>query len=172
MWGRPPHFFFLYVPRHDVNDRLQGVVIAELDTLGIELVELRRAGTRSRPVLDVRIDRRDGEKVTIDDCVRVSRAIEAKLDADETLISGRYVLEVSSPGAERPLRTPAEWRRFVGRLAKVHALALGGRVEVDIVAVEEEAGVGDVAVLRDAKGLDYRIPLAEVKEARLAIKWK
>ena len=51
-------------------------------------------------------------------------------------------------------------------------LALGGRVEVDIVAVEEEAGVGDVAVLRDAKGLDYRIPLAEVKDARLAIKWK
>jgi ribosome maturation factor RimP len=155
-----------------VNDRLQGVVIAELDTLGFELVELRRAGTRSRPVLDVRIDRRDGEKVAIDDCVRVSRAIEARLDADETLISGRYVLEVSSPGAERPLRTPAEWRRFVGRRAKVHALALGGRVEVDIVAVEDEAGVGEVAVLRDAKGTDYRIPLAEVKEARLAIKWK
>jgi hypothetical protein len=40
------------------------------------------------------------------------------------------------------------------------------------VAVEDEAGVGEVAVLRDAKGTDYRIPLAEVKEARLAIKWK
>ncbi len=172
MWGRPPHFFFLYVPRHDVNDKLQDVVVAELDTLGFDLVELRRGGTRSRPVLDVRIDRRDGGKIAIEDCVRASRAIEAKLDADETLIAGRYVLEVSSPGAERPLRTPAEWRRFIGRRAKVLAPALGGRVEVDIVAVEEDAGAGDIAVLRDAKGRDYRIPLAEVKEARLAIKWK
>lgn len=154
-----------------MKETLQDVVVAELDTLGFDLVELKRAGTRSRPVLDVRIDRRDGTKVTIDDCVKASRAIEARLDADEELISGRYVLEVSSPGAERPLRTGAEWRRFVGRRAKVLAPALGGRVEVDIVGVEDAAG-GDVAVLRDAKGTEHRIPLAEVKEARLAIKWK
>lgn len=155
-----------------MKQTLEDVVVAELDTLGFDLVELRRAGTRSRPVLDVRIDRRDGAKVTIEDCVRVSRAIEAKLDADAELISGRYVLEVSSPGAERPLRTAAEWRRFAGRRAKVLAPALGGRVEVDIVAVEVDAGGADVAVLRDAKGNEHRVPLAEVKEARLAIKWK
>ena len=172
MWGRPPHFFFLYGPRHDVDDRLQGVVVAELDTLGFDLVEMRRGGTRSRPVLDVRIDRRDGGKIAIEDCVRASRAIEARLDGDESLISGRYVLEVSSPGAERPLYTVADWRRFVGRRAKVLAPALGGRVEVDIVGIEEDAGAGEIAVLRDAKGLEHRIPLAEVKEARLAIKWK
>ena len=171
--GDVPHIFFscTYL-EHDVDDRLQDVVVAELDTLGFDLVEMRRGGTRSRPVLDVRIDRRDGGKIAIEDCVKASRAIEAKLDADEALISGRYVLEVSSPGAERPLRTPAEWRRFVGRRAKVLAPALGGRVEVDIVAVEEEPGTGDVAVLRDAKDREYRVPLAEVKEARLAIKWK
>jgi ribosome maturation factor RimP len=155
-----------------VDDKLQGVVVAELDTLGFDLVEMRRGGTRSRPVLDVRIDRRDGGKVAIEDCVRASRAIEAKLDGDESLISGRYVLEVSSPGAERPLYTVADWRRFVGRRAKVLAPALGGRVEVDIVGIEEDAGAGEIAVLRDAKGLEHRIPLAEVKEARLAIKWK
>ena len=155
-----------------MKQTLEDVVVAELDTLGFDLVELRRAGTKSRPVLDVRIDRRDGAKVTIEDCVRASRAIEAKLDADAELISGRYVLEVSSPGAERPLRTVAEWRRFAGRRAKVLAPALGGRVEVDIVAVEVDAGGADVAVLRDAKGNEHRVPLAEVKEARLAIKWK
>ena len=155
-----------------MNEKLQDVVVAELDALGFDLVELRRTGTRTRPVLDVRIDRRDGGKISIDDCVRASRAIEAQLDADDTLVPGRYVLEVSSPGVERPLRTGAEWRRFVGRRAKVLAPALGGRVEVDIVAVEEDAAAGDVAVLRDGKGTEHRIPLAEVKEARLAIKWK
>lgn len=155
-----------------MKQTLQDVVVAELDTLGFELVELRRGGTRTRPVLDVRIDRRDGEKVTIDDCVRASRAIEARLDADAELISGRYVLEVSSPGMERPLYSAKDWARFAGRRAKVLAPALGGRVEVEIVGVEQDAAGGDVAVVRTDKGVEHRLPLAEVKEARLAVKWK
>ena len=154
-----------------MKQALQAVVVTELDALGFDLFEMRQAGTRTRPVLDVRIERRDGEKVTIDDCVKVSRAIEKKLDADETLVSGRYVLEVSSPGAERPLRNAAEWRRFVGRRAKLLAPSLGGRLEVEIVALEQDAAGGDVAVVRDAKGVEHRISLADVKEARLAIKW-
>ena len=97
-----------------------------------------KGGTRIRPVLEVRIDRRDGEKVTVDDCARASRALEARLD-DGALVAERYVLQVSSPG-ERPLRTPAEWRRFVGRWANVLAPDAGGRFEAEIVDVEEEAG--------------------------------
>ena len=102
-----------------MNDELEHVVTEWLDEAGFDLVELRKGGTRSRPVLEVRIDRRDGEKVTVDDCARASRALEARLDTG-ALVSDRYVLQVSSPG-ERPLRTPAEWRRFVGRWASVLA---------------------------------------------------
>jgi ribosome maturation factor RimP len=58
-----------------MNQALQDVVVAELDSLGFDLVEIRRGGTRTRPVIDVRIDRRDGQKVTVDDCARASRAI-------------------------------------------------------------------------------------------------
>lgn len=150
-----------------MKQTLQDVVVAELDAVGFDLVEMRKGGTRTRPVLDVRIDRRDGEKVTIEDCVKASRAIEAKLDADAELIPGRYVLEVSSPGIERPLYTMKDWARFVGRRAKVLAPALGGRVEVEIVGVTEDA-----AIVRDAKGVEHHLPLADVKEARLAVKWK
>jgi ribosome maturation factor RimP len=138
--------------------------------LDFDLVELRRGGTKSRPVFDVRIDRRDGTKVTVDDCARASRAIEARLDADET-IAERYVLEVSSPGAERPLKTARDWQRFVGRRANVTSTALGGRQEVEIVAVET-APDGVVALLRDAKGNEHRVPLTAVTEARLAFHWK
>lgn len=145
-------------------------MISELELLEFDLVELRRGGTKSRPVFDVRIDRRDGAKVTVDDCARASRAIEARLDADET-IAERYVLEVSSPGAERPLRTARDWQRFVGRRANVTSTALGGRQEVEIVAVETAPG-GDVALLRDAKGNEHRVPLTAVTEARLAFHWK
>ncbi|HEU4719870.1 MAG TPA: hypothetical protein VFS59_00795 [Gemmatimonadaceae bacterium] len=139
-----------------------------LDEVGYDLVELRKGGSRARPVLEVRIDRRDGEKVTVDDCARASRALEAKLD-DGSLVSERYVLQVSSPG-ERPLRAPAEWRRFVGRWANVLAPDFGGRFEAEIVEVDEQDGEATVTLRRE-QGEAQRIPLAAVKEARLAFRF-
>jgi ribosome maturation factor RimP len=151
-----------------MNDALEHVVIQELEGVGYDLVELRRGGTRSRPVLEVRIDRRDGERVTVEDCARASRAIEARLDAGD-LVTERYVLQVSSPG-ERPLRTPAEWRRFVGRWANVLAPDFGGRVEGEILSIDE-GEEGTAVVLRPERGEAMRIPLAAVREARLAFRF-
>ena len=151
-----------------MNGELERVVAKELDDVKFDLVELRQGGTRSRPVLEVRIDRRDGQKVTVDDCARASRVLEARLDGGG-LVSDRYVLQVSSPG-ERPLRTPAEWRRFVGRWASVLAPDFGGRLEGEILAVDEENG--QVAVtLRPERGEERTIPLTAVKEARLAFRF-
>jgi ribosome maturation factor RimP len=152
-----------------VNDDLQHLVESELDALDLDLVELRRGGSRSRPTLELRIDRRDGAKVTVDDCAAASRAIEARLDAAQ-LVGERYVLEVSSPGVERPLKRVADWRRFAGRRASVLSEALGGREEVEIVSVEGDAGLEQL-VLRTRRGEEKRIPLADVKEARLAFTW-
>lgn len=154
-----------------MDQSLEVLVSAELTALGFELVELRRGGSKGRPVLDLRIDRLDGEKVQVGDCERASRAIEARLDAMPGVIDSRYVLEVSSPGMERPLRKAAEWKRFVGRRAMVNALALHGRQEVEIVAVEGEPGQERLR-LRDAKGLEHSIALADVTDARLAFHWK
>lgn len=152
-----------------MNDALERVVAGELDALSYDLVELRLGGSRTRPTLQVRIDRRDGEGVTVEDCTVASRAIEARLDA-EGGVGDRYVLEVSSPGVERLLRTAADWRRFAGRRANVLSPALGGRVEVEILGAEGE-GDGAVAVVRDAVGNEQRVALADVKEARLAFHW-
>ena len=151
-----------------MNDQLEHVVTQGLDEVGYDLVELRQGGTRSRPVLEVRIDRRDGDTVTVDDCARASRALEARLDSG-ALVTERYVLQVSSPG-ERPLRTPAEWRRFVGRWANVLAPELGGRFEGEILALDE-AQDGVAVLLRPERGEARRIPLAAVKEARLAFRF-
>jgi len=148
-----------------VKDALEAVVVSELDAIGYDLVELRRGGTRARPLIEVRIDRRDGTAVTVDDCARASRGLEARLDGSE-LVSPQYVLQVSSPG-ERPLRTTEEWRRFIGRWATVLTPAHGGRLEARIVSVEGDAG-SEVAVLEPKPGDERRIPLADVKEARLA----
>ncbi|MDQ3697984.1 MAG: ribosome maturation factor RimP [Gemmatimonadota bacterium] len=151
------------------HDELETVVAQALEELSFDLVELRVGGSRARPTLDVRIDRRDGGSVSVDDCARASRVVEARLDGGE-LVAERYVLEVSSPGVERVLRRPDDWRRFAGRRAKVLSRALGGRVEVEIVGLEGGAGA-EVAVVRTARGDEQRIPLAEVEEARLAFHW-
>jgi ribosome maturation factor RimP len=149
-----------------VNDELQRVVTEELDAVGFDLVELRRGGTRARPVVEVRIDRRDGAGVTVGDCARASRAVEARLDGSE-LVGERYVLQVSSPG-ERVFRTPSEWRRFAGRWANVTD-SDGGRLEAKIVGLEGDEG-GEVAVLESPGGRLHRVPLTSVKEARLAFR--
>ena len=141
----------------------------------MELFELHSRGTRSRPVLDVRIERKDGAKVTVDDCARASRAIEARLDAKH-IVGEKYVLEVSSPGIERPLRDARDWSKFVGRDAVVTADATGmgqelGSREVKIAGVEGHPGE-EIVVLEDAAGATHRVPLAAIRKARLAFNWK
>ncbi|HYW31623.1 MAG TPA: ribosome maturation factor RimP [Gemmatimonas sp.] len=154
-----------------MGEIIEPIVAQELDSLAFDLVELRRGGSKSRPVLEIRIDRRDGTKVTIEDCARVSRALEARLEAG-AFVGEQYVLEVSSPGADRPLRSPADWRRFVGRRATVTSGVLaGGKQEVEILAVAGEEGA-EVVQVRDPKGRDIDVPLAEVTAARLAFHWK
>lgn len=154
---------------------LEKLVMNELRQLGLELFELRSGGTRNRPVLDVRIDRADGQKVTVDDCARASRAIEARLD-EMNYAGDRYVLEVSSPGVERPLRHAADWRRFVGRDAVVTHDAIEGGLEagsreIKIAGIEGDEG-DEIIVAEDGGGKSLRIPLAAVKKARLAFNWK
>jgi ribosome maturation factor RimP len=152
-----------------VNGSLEDVVATTLAGMDLDLVEIRSGGSRSRPTIDVRIERRDGEAVTVDDCARASRAIEARLDAEGT-VGERYVLEVSSPGVERPLLKPSDWRRFAGKRAKVLSDALGGREEVEIVALEGDAG-NEIVIVRDRRGAERRVPLSQVREARLAFHW-
>lgn len=153
-----------------MNPALEGLFRQQLDALGYDLVELRRGGTARRPLLDVRIDRRDGEGVGVNDCAAVSRALEPVLEGSG-LIGDNYVLEVSSPGLERPLRTANDWRRFSGRTASVVSPALGGRREVKVVGIESGEG-SETAVVRDAQGAEHRVPLADISEARLTFRWK
>jgi ribosome maturation factor RimP len=166
MWGMLPTFFCSKTsPRRGVKDELEGIVIKGLDAVGYDLVELRKGGTKSRLLIEVRIDKRDGSAVTMADCATASRAVEALLQGG-SLVPENYELQVSSPG-ERALRTPAEWRRFVGRWANILSPEFGGRFEAQIKALEGEDD-GAVVVVQETKGPEKRIPLTAVKEARLA----
>lgn len=97
------------------TEELTELVQPSLRHLGLDLVELQWRPGRSS-VLRLVIDTVAG--VTLDDCERVSHVIGAVLDAYDP-IAGRYSLEVSSPGAERPLLTEADWQAAVGRRVNV-----------------------------------------------------
>ncbi len=158
-----------------MNEALEGVVASEIRPLGLEVFELKMGGSKGRPVIDVRVDRNDGAEVTVEDCAAASRAIEARLDALD-FGSKRYVLEVSSPGLERPLRNATDWRKFVGRLAVVTSNAPGDSAgrrtdEVEIAGVEGDVG-NEVVTVRNERGVERRFPLSAVEKARLAFHWK
>ena len=154
-----------------MKEALERVIAEELAKLNYDLVELRLTGSRNREVFDVRIDRLDLQKVTVDDCARASRALEARLESEPGLVGERYVLEVSSPGMDRKLVRPADWRRFIGRKVNVKSAALGGRAEVELRGIDDSEA-GEVITVLDARGVEQRIALSEVAEARLAVHWK
>src|SRR5438093_1542849 len=110
-----------------LSDSLVESFRARLDALGLELADLRIGGTQHRPLVQVRIEWPPSEpprRVTVDDCATASRALEAWLDADSPL-GRRYMLEVSSPGLERPVRWHRHWVRFVGREVQATVAGLG-----------------------------------------------
>jgi ribosome maturation factor RimP len=158
-----------------MNGTLEDLVASEIKPLGLELFELRMSGSKGRPVLDVRVEREDGETVTVDTCAAASRAIETRLDSED-FGGRRYVLEVSSPGIERPLRNAEDWKKFIGRKAVVTANVAGDRAgrrtdEVEIAGVQGDAGQ-EVVTVRNERGEERRFPLAAVEKARLAFHWK
>lgn len=150
---------------------------ARLETLGFELVELEQSGSKARPILRLRIDRPDtevgGPGVTLEDCSMVSRSLEPYLDAREDL-SDRYVLEVSSPGVERPLVRRHDFERFAGQEVVVQGKTpLAGRarrLEGTLIGLAGGEGA-DRVVLRLVGGEELEIPREEITRANLIYRW-
>jgi ribosome maturation factor RimP len=166
--GEFPHIFFPSPPMS--ADALLVPIRDHIAGLGFELVDLRRTGTLERPILQVRVDRPDsrpGQGVTADDCAVISRSLERFLES-RAMVGPRYVLEVSSPGLERPLRLPAHWRRFVGRHARVRAVSFPGRNRVEILSVPDDEHV----VLRLQDGSEVTVAFDAIREAALAVDWE
>lgn len=161
-----------------MTDRdLTAAVEAGLDELGFELVELEQAGNARRPVLRLRIDHRESDalqsNVSLEDCTRVSRALEARLEADPRFPE-TYVLEVSSPGVERPLVRRRDFQRFAGQEVAIRGTRpLAGRsrkLQGELLGIEGEASF-EMIRLRLPDGEELEIPRSEISRANLVFRW-
>ena len=138
-----------------------------LQHMGYELYSLDQSGQSGR-TLRVSIDRI--EPITIDDCERVSRVVGPLLD-HSNLVEGRYDLEVSSPGAERPLRSQADYERFNGR--RVNIRYRSG--ETETIVEGQLAAVDTAGIAVQALGARGRAPVVvhigweDVVAGRLAV---
>ncbi len=147
----------------ELEDEFRAVV----NGVGCELVQVAFSGN----TLQVMLDHPEG--VTIEHCTNVSRQISALLDVDD-FGRGRYILEVSSPGLDRPLLRPEDWQRFVGSLLRVtffehldderHKRTIVGRLQQF-----DPEGDGLATVADETTETTWDIFLTNVERARLEI---
>jgi ribosome maturation factor RimP len=158
-------FFWHSVMTAPLREKLIALTEPLLGQLGYELVDLEYAPGRSQAMLRVFIDRPEG--VGLEDCERVSHELSALLDVEDP-VPLAYTLEVSSPGLDRVLRTPAHFRRFVGdriwlelRTAREGRKRYTGRLET----------LNEDGIELNVDGAMVRVLFAEISRARLAPLW-
>ena len=105
-----------------IKDTLTDMILPLLKRRDVELVELAVSGSHRRQIVRIFVDRPDG--ISVDECAALSRDIADILDTRDP-IDGRYLLEVSSPGLTRPLKTDRDFERVVGKALRLVADGLG-----------------------------------------------
>lgn len=143
----------------EVAERIRSLAEAACARHGVDLVdaEVKRGRTS---LVRVTIDTDEG--VDLDTCAEVSNMLSRLLDSDDPLPE-RFTLEVSSPGADRPLRTERDFRRNIGRTIEV-------RTADDQVQGETLATDSDSVTIRTEAG-EETIALSDIEDARVVLPW-
>jgi ribosome maturation factor RimP len=144
-----------------VAARVRAVIAPALEQAGydVEDVAVRAAGKRT--LVQVAVDRDGG--ISLDDVAEATRVVSAVLDEADP-VSGAYVLEVTSPGVDRPLTLPRHWRRNAGRLVAVKRHD-GSTVTGRVLTADDE---GADLLADDAT---HRVAYADVARARVEIEF-
>ena len=128
-----------------VKSALEQQIIDALEAVagehGIDVVDVEVVGATKAPCVRVRIDRADGEAISLDEVTAQSKWVSDTVEELDP-ISGSYTLEVSSPGMARPLRRPQDFIRFAGSDVELTTMATEGRRKFKgSIASADDAGV-------------------------------
>lgn len=142
---------------------LESLCRSVVEAAGFDLVLVQWATEGGRRVLRLYVDQEEAG-ATLEDCAAISRRISHVLDAED-LIPGAYVLEVSTPGLDRPLTREKDFRRFVGQTARVTLKAPlpSGRKRLQGLLLSVEEG----RIRMNVDGEEFDFGLAEVAHANL-----
>src|SRR5436190_9292231 len=157
----------------DVVGRVRIIATRVAASYGLEIFDVQFRREAPGMVLRIRIDRPGSaasaeESVSVEDCAHVSRDLSAVLDVED-VVPTAYTLEVSSPGLDRPLRRPDDYRRFAGRRAKV---VMRERVDGQGFFKGRLGGVDGAEVVIDADdGRTHRVPLNLITRANLEMEF-
>jgi ribosome maturation factor RimP len=148
----------------DVSQRIQDVI----EKNELVLLDIKQRGQRNTTVIEVIVDRREGN-VDLDTLAGISRAISGVLDESEGDLPGRYRLEVSSAGLDRPLEHSWQYRKNVGRLLKISFEDETGFVRSELLRLSSADDDAIELVAPNPRGKvapeSRRIPLARVRKA-------
>ncbi|WP_030708672.1 ribosome maturation factor RimP [Streptomyces sp. NRRL F-2580] len=162
------------------SDRLRGLLEPLVAAKGLDLEEIEMSRAGKRRMLRIIVDSDEG--VELDACAELSREVSDKLDEtdvmlDETDVMGEdeYVLEVSSPGADRPLTEHRHYVRAIGRLVKFQLSAGGDEAAGELVArildVDDEGLDLEVPGVKGRKATARRIAFTDIAKARVEIEF-
>jgi ribosome maturation factor RimP len=154
-----------------VADRVRDLVLPLLDDRDLDLYDVEMQG----PVLRVVVDSPPGSDggLDLDVLADATRAVSRALD-DADPISGRYTLEVTSPGLERKLRRPEHFERAVGETVKIRTVAGAGderRVEGQLVGADTTGVTVRTGVADDGTALERRLGYDDIERARTVFEW-
>ena len=147
------------------TSEISRLIEPSLEAMGYRLVRVALTSAPRRPVLQVMAERLDEAAMSVDDCADISRSVSALLDVADP-IAGAYMLEVSSPGIDRPLVRPEDFDRFAGFEARIELSApLHGRKRFR----GRLLGRADDCVRLVGDGGESRLPLAAIARAKLVL---
>ena len=147
--------------QHGVVQDAWNFIEPELKELGFELVDVDYIQDDGSFILRFFIDHEDG--INVDHCAEASRMISAILDQND-FVGGQYMLEVSSPGVERPVRKVADFERFSGQVIKIKTVTpIAGRKRYKGILI----GITDGLIEIEVDGTRHTIHIENVKKAKL-----
>jgi ribosome maturation factor RimP len=150
------------------SERLRGLLEPLVAARDLDLEEIDVTPAGKRRVLRIVVDSDEG--VQLDACAELSRAVSEELDESDVMGGAPYVLEVTSPGADRPLTEPRHYRRATGRLIKAR-LTEGGELVARIIAVDDEGLDLEVPGVKGRKPTPRRIAFGDIAKARVEIEF-
>ena len=157
----------------DVIERVRDLAARVAGSYGLEIFDVQFRREAGGMILRVRLDRpwpsaTAGDSVSVDDCAQVSRDLSAMLDVED-FVPIAYTLEVSSPGLDGPLRHADDYRRFVGRRAK---LVMRQAVEGQTFFKGTLGGLdGQDVLIESEDGRRHRVPLDVITRAHLEVEF-